>query len=133
MIEDVKIPAFTKETIPQTGKFDNFAMHPQTIEVLRRNKFECLYPIQSSTYNYILNGSNILARDHTGSGKTLAFLLPLMEQYRKKGLIKSKEFPGPKVLVISPTRELANQIKDVLESLKHSNSEFNNATLYGGQ
>jgi superfamily II DNA/RNA helicase len=48
-------------------------------------------------------------------------------------LLKSREFPGPKILVISPTRELANQIKDVLETLKHSQTEFNHATLYGGQ
>lgn len=103
------------------------------MDVLRKNKFEHLYPIQIATFEHIANGSNVLARDHTGSGKTLAFLLPLLEQYWKKGLLKSKEFSGPKVLVISPTWELANQIKDVLESLKYSSSEFSNATIYGGQ
>lgn len=133
MIEEVEIPNTTKEMIPQLGKLDNFSMHPTTMEVLRKNKFECLYPIQFHTYERIYNGQNVLARDHTGSGKTLAFLLPLIEQYRKRELLKSKEFSGPKALIISPTRELANQIKENLESLKHSPSDFNNATLYGGQ
>lgn len=133
MIEEIKINPISKEQIPVLGNLDNFELLDESKENLRKNKFECLYPIQISTYEYIYKGLNTLAWDHTGSGKTLAFLLPILEQYRQRKLIKSKEFPGPKVIVISPTWELANQIKDVLESLKHNSSEFNHAVLYGGQ
>lgn len=133
MIEEIKINPISKEQIPVLGSFENFEILPETKETLRKNKFECLYPIQISTYEYIYKGLNTLARDHTGSGKTLAFLLPILEQYWQWKLLKSKEFSGPKVLVVSPTWELANQIKDVLETLKHSSSEFYHAVLYGGQ
>lgn len=133
MIEEIKINPISKEQIPVLGNLDNFEILPESKETLRKNKFECLYPIQISTYEYIYKGLNTLAWDHTGSGKTLAFLLPILEQYRQRKLLKSKEFSGPKILVISPTWELANQIKDVLETLKNGGSEFNHAVLYGGQ
>jgi superfamily II DNA/RNA helicase len=81
MIEEIKIAPITKEQIPVLGHFDNFELLPESISNLRKNKFESLYPIQITTYEYIYKGLNTLARDHTGSGKTLAFLLPLLEQY----------------------------------------------------
>jgi superfamily II DNA/RNA helicase len=58
----------------------------------------------------------------TGSGKTLAFLLPLVEYIGDPG-------PGPRALVVTPTRELAVQVETVLETLDHG---VRVALLYGG-
>src|SRR5438874_2784207 len=58
----------------------------------------------------------------TGSGKTLAFLVPLVEGIRKPG-------PGPRALVVTPTRELAMQVSEVLKTLDHGARA---ALLYGG-
>lgn len=45
MIEEIKINPISKEQIPVLGNFDNFEIQPETKENLRKNKFECLYPI----------------------------------------------------------------------------------------
>jgi superfamily II DNA/RNA helicase len=46
----------------------------------------------------------VIARDLTGSGKTLAFALPLVERFRKKGLLGGRKLLA---IVLAPTRELA--------------------------
>lgn len=45
MIEEIKINPISKEQIPVLGNFDNFEIQPESKENLRKNKFECLYPI----------------------------------------------------------------------------------------
>ncbi|UTW13444.1 DEAD/DEAH box helicase [Marinobacterium rhizophilum] len=70
-------------------------------------------PIQQQSIPLTLDGQDILATAPTGSGKTLAFLLPalqhLLDQPPRTGL-------SPRVLILSPTRELASQILRVVES-----------------
>ena len=61
-------------------------------------------PVQQQAIPVLLQGGDILASAETGTGKTAAFLLPIIQQ-----LSESKNKPGTKVLVLSPTRELANQ------------------------
>ncbi|CAN5569576.1 DEAD/DEAH box helicase [soil metagenome] len=61
-------------------------------------------PIQQQAIPVLLQGGDILACAETGTGKTAAFLLPILQ-----GLIENKNKPGTKVLILSPTRELANQ------------------------
>jgi superfamily II DNA/RNA helicase len=58
----------------------------------------------------------------TGSGKTLAYLLPLIERINAPG-------PGPRALVVTPTRELAVQVESVLQGLDH---DLRVGLLYGG-
>ncbi|MEO7658847.1 MAG: DEAD/DEAH box helicase [Pyrinomonadaceae bacterium] len=61
-------------------------------------------PIQEQAIPVLLQGGDIIACAETGTGKTAAFLLPILQQ-----LTDNKNKPGTKVLVLSPTRELANQ------------------------
>ena len=61
-------------------------------------------PIQKQAIPVLLNGGDIIACAETGTGKTAAFLLPILQM-----LGDNKGKPGTKVLVLSPTRELANQ------------------------
>ena len=61
-------------------------------------------PIQKQAIPVLLEGKDILASAETGTGKTAAFLLPILQM-----LGNNKGKPGTKVLVLSPTRELANQ------------------------
>lgn len=61
-------------------------------------------PIQKQAIPVLLQGGDIIACAETGTGKTAAFLLPILQQ-----LAANKNKPGTKVLVLSPTRELANQ------------------------
>ena len=61
-------------------------------------------PIQNQAIPIVLEGGDIIACAETGTGKTAAFLLPILQQ-----LAENKNKPGTRVLVLSPTRELANQ------------------------
>jgi ATP-dependent RNA helicase RhlE len=64
-------------------------------------------PIQKQAIPFLLQGRDILACAETGTGKTAAFLLPILNK-----LIEGPKRPGTKVLVLSPTRELANQTEE---------------------
>ena len=64
-------------------------------------------PIQEQAIPVILSGKDMIACAETGTGKTAAFLLPIIHK-----LIEAKKRPGTRVLVLSPTRELANQTEE---------------------
>lgn len=70
-------------------------------------------PIQASVIPYGLAGRDICASAVTGSGKTVAFALPFLERL----LYRPKDSPAIRVLVLTPTRELATQIHEVIIKL----------------
>ncbi len=70
-------------------------------------------PIQNQAIPVILKGQDLRASAQTGTGKTAAFILPILN-----GLIKTKSGNGPRILILVPTRELAEQI--LVETKKHS-------------
>ncbi|WP_161597786.1 DEAD/DEAH box helicase [Fluviispira multicolorata] len=67
-------------------------------------------PIQQATYKPVLEGRDVIAQSRTGSGKTLAFGLPAFARLAKPQASK------PRLLVLTPTRELAQQVSDVFEA-----------------
>ncbi|MGY3803672.1 DEAD/DEAH box helicase [Pigmentibacter ruber] len=68
-------------------------------------------PIQQATYEPVLQGKDVIAQSRTGSGKTLAFGLPAFSR-----LQKPQTGGKPRILVLTPTRELAQQVADVFET-----------------
>ena len=68
-------------------------------------------PIQIQTIPAALEGRDILGLAQTGTGKTAAFALPVIERLR------AIRKPGPRVLIVAPTRELASQISDDIRTL----------------
>jgi len=72
-------------------------------------------PVQSSTIPLLLSHKDVYVRAATGSGKTLSFLIPSMELILRKKYSFTEKQIG--VLVLSPTRELAQQIHDVASTL----------------
>lgn len=79
--------------------------------------------IQNKAIPSILANQHTLIAAETGCGKTIAYLLPIIQNFlnrRKKfGEEAKTEFNTPKVLIITPGRELANQIGEVCEELCH--------------
>ncbi|MCB9229366.1 MAG: DEAD/DEAH box helicase [Deltaproteobacteria bacterium] len=75
-------------------------------------------PIQEYSFHPVLDGHDLLAQSMTGSGKTLAFSLPLAFKFMNS----ERPRPGtPKILILTPTRELADQITQVFtQTLRHS-------------
>jgi ATP-dependent RNA helicase MSS116 len=80
--------------------------------------FECLTQVQAATLPLILKGRDVLAKARTGTGKTVGFLLPCVEQIIAMGPAAHNGMQIP-VLIISPTRELSNQIAAEAKLLTH--------------
>jgi len=92
-------------------------------------KFTVLTKTQKMTWKSCRAGKNVLCRAHTGSGKTLGFLLPTVERLLS-GAVDS--CGDPSVLIISPTRELSNQILTVATALTKRINGFRSLCVYGG-
>lgn len=109
--EDVEEEAVVKKDDPNA--VSNFRISEPLKMKLKEKGIEALFPIQAMTFNTILDGSDLVGRARTGQGKTLAFVLPILESLTN-GLAKSVRKTGygrvPSVLVLLPTRELANQV-----------------------
>jgi ATP-dependent RNA helicase DDX21 len=114
----------------QPSDFDFFRISDPTIETLKSKNITSLFPIQSATFDYLYDKNDLIGRDRTGSGKTLAFSLPILERFRSEKLFFGHR--TPKMLILVPTRELANQIKTTLNDLKNNPKEFNVLAVYGG-
>lgn len=87
------------------------------------------FPIQLATIKDALSGRDTLGRGRTGSGKTLAFSLPLVTRLMESN--KRREPFAPRALILVPTRELANQVRDVIAPLAQAVG-MRVATVYGG-
>ncbi len=87
--------------------------------------FEEPTPIQSQSIPYLMEGKDVIGQAQTGTGKTAAFGIPALEMLD----VKSKNV---QVLVLCPTRELANQVAEEMSKLaKYQNTKM--LPVYGGQ
>ena len=94
----------------------------ETIDILG---FISMSEIQEKAINPILEGRDVLAQSKTGSGKTLAFGLPCVMKTNTNNF-------KPQTLIITPTRELADQIAVELRKLAAYKANLKILTLYGG-
>jgi len=94
-----------------TPTFEALGVSPEIVAALARDGIESPFPIQALTIADGLAGRDICGKAKTGSGKTLAFGIPLLERVSKA------EARKPTGLVLVPTRELANQVYEVLAPL----------------
>lgn len=108
----------TKEQ--KEGAFSNFKISQDTIERLKARGVTHLFDIQVKTFNSIYSGKDVIGQARTGTGKTFSFAIPLVEKLQND----SEDWyrgRAPKVLVLTPTRELAIQVakdfKDITKKL----------------
>lgn len=85
----------------------------QLIDSLEQHGIEQPTEIQQASFAPILNGKDLLGQSMTGSGKTLAFSLPLALKISKEARSAKKS----KILILAPTRELAQQIRTVFNTI----------------
>ncbi len=108
---------------------DNFArlgLSPEMLEALQRKGFEEPTPIQNQIIPLILHkGQDVVGQAQTGTGKTAAFGIPILENLKE-------HCKYVRVLVMVPTRELAIQVAEEINSLKGSR-RLDIIPLYGGQ
>lgn len=87
--------------------FENLGLAPELLRALADKGYVQPTPIQSQAIPAVLSGRDVLAGAQTGTGKTAAFVLPLLQ------LLKAAPASNlPRVLVLTPTRELAAQVAE---------------------
>ncbi len=105
--------------------FADLGLPADLVDVLARQRIHSPFEIQAATIPDALAGRDVLGRAPTGSGKTLAFGLPLVARLEKA------RPHHPKALILSPTRELAEQIRAELDPLIRERG-FTAIAIYGG-
>ncbi|GAA5799821.1 hypothetical protein HPULCUR_005240 [Helicostylum pulchrum] len=91
--------------------WDGLNLHENVINALKYNKFTSPTPIQTNTLPLAMAGRDIIGSAETGSGKTLAFGIPIINYLNTN----TKE--GLAALILTPTRELAIQVKEHIEKM----------------
>jgi superfamily II DNA/RNA helicase len=125
----------------QVKQFSEYKLHPNIMDALQNLGFENATPIQDQAIPLVISGKDVAGLAQTGTGKTAAFLLPLIErvlravdpsgdeELDKRAFADWK--PGHFNLVLVPTRELAEQVKDcAMDFLKESPHRV--VVVYGG-
>ncbi len=105
------------------ASFSEFPISDQLKKNLEYKKYSTPTPIQDETITHIIEGRDIIGIANTGTGKTAAFLIPLIN---KVSLDKNE-----KVLIITPTRELALQINEEFHSFSNGMRIFSTLCIGG--
>lgn len=105
--------------------FETFNFHPSVMAGVRALGYSVPTPVQSQAIPLIMRGRDVIGLAQTGTGKTAAFVLPILERLRsaRQGCVRA--------LIISPTRELAEQTCDVVNKLGR-NTGLQSIAVYGG-
>lgn len=128
-MDELEAACATLELGPNDTAFTAVPLSQRTRQGLKRAGFIDMTPIQRASLPASLRGRDVLGMARTGSGKTLAFLLPVLERlYRQKW----SSHDGLGALIVSPTRELAMQIFDVLRSIGGAHT-FSAGLVIGGK
>ncbi|MGM0589204.1 MAG: DEAD/DEAH box helicase [Bacteroidota bacterium] len=106
-------------------KFEDLKLSKSLLEGLKALNFEEPTPIQEQTIPHILKGRDIIGAAQTGTGKTGAFVIPLIQK------LINDQGEGIKALILSPTRELANQIDEQIFAIGY-HANISSATVIGG-
>ena len=112
-----------------TIKFADLNLDKNILSALQAAGYDSPTPIQAQSIPAALTDKDIMASAQTGSGKTAAFLLPSLQK-----IVKRSEKPGkgPRVLVLTPTRELAAQVEKNAQIYAKNMKWVRSVTLVGG-
>ena len=105
--------------------FKALGLHPTLVQATREMRYVEPTPIQTEAIPAILAGKDLIATAQTGTGKTAAFLLPILQKIM--GLPRG----SAQALIVTPTRELAQQIDEVCQGLAY-HTPLRVALLVGG-
>ena len=108
-------------------KFSELNLNDRVLEALDAMRFDECTPVQEQAIPVILEGRDLIAVAQTGTGKTAAFLLPVLNKLSEGG------YPEDAIncIVMSPTRELAQQIDQQMEGFSYF-LPVSSVAVYGG-
>lgn len=107
--------------------FHDFHLDPRLQRAITDAGYKTPTPIQTQAIPVALQGSDLIGTAATGTGKTAAFVLPILNRL----LHKTPAIRATRALIVTPTRELADQIQSVIRSLAR-HTPLRSAPVYGG-
>ena len=105
----ISIVESTSDVPKPVFSFEECGFSPQVLQKIGQLGFTKPMPIQAQGWPIAMTGLDMIGIGETGSGKTLGFLLPAFEHIKSETM----KGDGPRVLILSPTRELAQQTEEV--------------------
>jgi len=105
--------------------FEQFSLDSRLMPGIKKAGYSIATPIQEAAIPAALRGRDLIGTAQTGTGKTAAFVLPILDR-----LLKGRRGVA-RALVVTPTRELAEQINDVVRLLAQG-TKLRGVTIYGG-
>ncbi|MEX1199240.1 MAG: DEAD/DEAH box helicase [Methylophaga sp.] len=114
------------EQVQATPSFSELGLAPAILQAVQQAGYETPSPIQAQSIPPLLAGRDLLGQAQTGTGKTAAFALPLLSRID----VKNK---ATQMLVLAPTRELAIQVSEAIQSYAKHLKDFHILPIYGGQ
>ncbi len=113
-----------ENVVDDATSFDDFNLHPQVAEAIKKIGFEKPTSVQTRTYEGIMEGGDLIAMAQTGTGKTAAFGIPIVQKI-------DPEKKAVQSLVLAPTRELALQVCREIRAIGKIRG-IGCAAVYGG-
>jgi len=107
--------------------FDELNLSERMLQALERAGYQQPTPIQAGLIPLALEGVDVVGQARTGTGKTAAFAIPILERLKSR-----REVRGPQALILTPTRELAVQVRDEAAKLSHGRT-VSCVAIYGGK
>ena len=109
-----------------TPLFSELGLAAPILKAVQEAGYETPSPIQAKSIAPLLEGRDLLGQAQTGTGKTAAFALPLLSRINPKA-------KSPQMLVLAPTRELAIQVAEAIQSYARHLKGLHVLPIYGGQ
>ncbi|MCF0192310.1 MAG: DEAD/DEAH box helicase [Prevotella sp.] len=116
--------------------FEELNLNDNILDALWDMNFSDCTPVQEQCIPHILSGRDIIGIAQTGTGKTAAYLLPILNMLDDDKLYPEDErlYPDDAIncVIMSPTRELAQQIDQAMQGFSYYMPEINSVAIYGG-
>jgi superfamily II DNA/RNA helicase len=109
--------------------FESLNLHASILKAIAETGYTEPTAIQAEAIPLVLAGEDLMASSQTGSGKTAAFILPALQRLSTPSTVTASK--GPRVLVLTPTRELAQQVCDAATKYG-KNMRFKIISILGG-
>jgi ATP-dependent RNA helicase RhlE len=110
--------------------FAELGLRPELLAAVADAGYTEPTPVQREAIPHVLSGRDLFAAAQTGTGKTAAFVLPILHRLASEPPVAADR-PGMRVLVLTPTRELAVQIEDNVRTYG-AHLPIRSAIVYGG-
>lgn len=115
-----------------TASFSDFGLHPSILQAVAATGYTTPTPIQAQAIPIVMDGRDVMGAAQTGTGKTAAFTLPILHRLMPFASSSASPARHPvRALILTPTRELADQVSDSVIQYSKS-TPLRSTVVFGG-